>query len=66
MSRTVLDLKSDLMRKAQKLTGITKKAELVNFVLEALVRQKEIEEILHLRGRVQWKGSLRKIRANRF
>ena len=66
MSRTVVDLRDDLVRRAQKLTGLTKKVELVNLALEGLVRQKEIEEILHLKGQVQWKGSLSKMRANRF
>lgn len=66
MSRTVVDLRDDLVRRAQKLTGLTKKVEIVNLALEGLVRQKEIEGILNLKGRVEWKGNLRKMRANRF
>lgn len=66
MSRTIIDLRDDLMRQAQKLTGLTKKVEIVNFALERLVRQEEIEKILKLKGRVEWSGNLRKMRRNRF
>lgn len=66
MSRTVVDLKDDLVRKAQELTGLTKKVALVNFALERLIEQKEIERILTLKGRVDWQGDLRRMRRNRF
>ena len=45
MSRTVIDLRDDLIRKAKKLTGLSKKVEIVNLALEHLIRQMEIEEI---------------------
>ena len=66
MSRTVIDLRDDLIRKAQKLTGLTKKVEVVNFALERLIQQKEIEEILDLKGTIHWEGNLRQMRKNRF
>ena len=66
MSRTVVDLRDDLVRKCKKITGLTKKVELVNFALERIVRQNEIEEILTLKGTVQWTGNLREMRRNRF
>jgi len=66
MSRTIVDLRDDLVRKAKKLTGLTKKVEIVNLALEKLIQQKEIEEILNLKGRVEWTGNLRKMRRNRF
>lgn len=66
MSRTVVDLRDDLVQKAQRLTGVTKKVELVNFALEHLIQQKEIEKILALKGKVPWRGDLRKMRGNRF
>jgi Arc/MetJ family transcription regulator len=66
MSRTIIDLRDDLVRKAQKLTGLTKKVELVNFALERLIQQKEIEEILDLKGTIHWEGNLRQMRKNRF
>lgn len=66
MSRTVVDLRDDLVTKAQRLTGLTKKVEIVNFALERLIQQKELEEILTLKGSVQWTGDLRRMRRNRF
>lgn len=66
MSRTVVDLKDELVKKAKNLTGITKKVELVNYALERLVRQKEMEKILTLKGKVKWEGDLEKMRRNRF
>lgn len=66
MSRTVVDLRDDLVRKARKLTGLTKKVEIVNLALERLIRQKEIEGLLNLKGAVHWEGDLRKMRRNRL
>ena len=66
MSRTVVDLRDDLIARAQRLTGLTKKVEIVNLALERLIRQKEVEEILGLKGSVQWAGNLREMRRNRF
>ena len=66
MSRTVVNLRDELVREAQKLTGLTKKVEIVNLALEHLVRQKEVEKILDLKGSVRWEGNLRKMRRNRF
>ncbi len=66
MSRTVVDLKDELVKKAKNLTGITKKVELVNYALERLVRQKEMEKILTLKSKVKWEGDLEKMRRNRF
>ena len=66
MSRTVVDLRDDLVRTASRLTGVRKKVELVNLALERLIRQKEIEKLLHLKGSVRWKGSLKEMRRERF
>ena len=66
MSRTVVDLRDDLIKRAQHLTGLTKKVEIVNLALERLIRQEELEEILNLKGSVQWVGNLKKMRENRF
>lgn len=65
MSRTVVDLQDELVKKALKLTGLTKKVELVNLALKQLIRQKEIEEVLNLKGTVKWTGNLREMRRNR-
>lgn len=65
MSRTVIDIKNDVLKKAQKLTGIQKKVDIVNYALRKLVEQKEIEKILELKGKVKWEGNLEKMRADR-
>ena len=65
MSRTVIDIQDDLLRKAQKATGITKKVEIVNYALKRLLEQKEIEKVLTLRGKVKWEGDIEKMRRDR-
>ncbi len=66
MSRTVIDIKDELLEKAKKLTKMTKKVDIVNYALERLVRQKEIEKILGLKGKVKWEGNLEEMRRDRF
>jgi Arc/MetJ family transcription regulator len=65
MSRTVINIEDDVLKKAQKLTGIQKKVDIVNFALKKLVEQKEIEKILALKGRIKWEGNLEEMRAGR-
>jgi Arc/MetJ family transcription regulator len=65
MTRTVIDIQDDLLKKAQKLTGISKKVEIVNYALKRLLEQKEIEQFLELRGRVKWEGDLEDMRKDR-
>jgi len=66
MSRTVVNIEDKLLKKAQRLTGITKKVDIVNFALKKLVEQKEIEKILKLSGKVKWEGDLEEMRRGRF
>lgn len=65
MSRTVVNIQDDTLAKAQKLTGIRKKVDIVNYALQRLVEQKEIEKILELRGKIRWEGNLRQMRKDR-
>ena len=65
MSRTVIDIQDDLLRKAQKMTGISKKVEIVNYALKRLLEQKEFEKVLELRGKVKWEGNLDEMRKDR-
>jgi Arc/MetJ family transcription regulator len=65
MSRTVIDIQDDLLRKAQKMTGMSKKVEIVNYALKRLLEQEEIEKVLELRGKVKWEGNLREMRKDR-
>jgi Arc/MetJ family transcription regulator len=65
MSRTVIDIQDDLLRKAQKMTGISKKVEIVNYALKRLLEQKEFEQVLELRGKVKWESNLDEMRRDR-
>jgi Arc/MetJ family transcription regulator len=65
MSRTVIDIQDDLLKKAQKITGISKKVALVNYALKRLLEQKEIEQVLELKGKVKWEGNLDEMRRDR-
>ena len=65
MSRTVIDIQDDLLRKAQKMTGISKKVEIVNYALKRVLEQKEFEQVLELRGKGKWEGNLDEMRRDR-
>ncbi len=65
MSRTVVDLDDALVKKAGRLTGLTKKVEIVNLALGELVRRKEARRILGLAGKVKWVGRLKEMRRDR-
>lgn len=66
MSRTMVNVWDDAVRKAQRLTGMKKKVEVVNLALEELVRQREIYKgIMELEGRVRWEGDLKVLRKDR-
>lgn len=66
MSRTVIDIEDEMMKKAQRLTGMKKKVDIVNFAIKQLVEQKEIEKILNLRGKIKWEGNLEEMRRGRL
>ncbi len=65
MARTVIDIDEEIFARAQKLTGLRKKVDLVNYALKKLVEQKEIEKILDLKGKVWWEGDLEETRRDR-
>lgn len=65
MSKTVIDLNDSYIESARKLTGLKKKIDIVNFALEKLVKQKEIEGILKLKGKINWSGNLENMRRDR-
>jgi Arc/MetJ family transcription regulator len=58
MSRTVINIEDELLKRAQELTGLNKKVDIVNYAIRKLVEQKEIEKILDLKGKIQWEGNL--------
>lgn len=65
MARTVIDIDEEMLAKAQRLTGLRKKVDVVNYALKKVVEQKEIEKILDLRGKVKWEGDPEEIRKDR-
>ncbi len=65
MSRTVVNLRDGLLRRAQRLTGVKKKVEIVNLALEELDRRREARKILELAGKVRWEGNLKAMRRDR-
>ncbi len=65
MSRTVVNLRDDLVRTAKKFTGLKKKVDVVNLALEEMVRRYEARKILNLAGKVRWEGNLKVMRRDR-
>ena len=65
MARTNIDLDEALMRKAQKLTRLRTKRQVVNRALELLVRSESRKGILRYYGAGIWEGDLKTSRRNR-
>lgn len=65
MARTVVDLNDVLVRQAQKLTGMTKKVDIVNYALEELVKRVRRKDLLKLMGSGCWHGNLEVMRRAR-
>jgi Arc/MetJ family transcription regulator len=64
--RTNIVLDDELVKRAQRLTGIKTKRELINEALRTLVQLQEQAEILPLRGQLNWEGDLDSMRESRF
>jgi Arc/MetJ family transcription regulator len=64
--KTNIDLDERLVTRAQRLTGLKTKKEVVNHALSELVRRRDQKAILQLRGKVSWVGDLEAIRESRF
>ena len=63
--RTNIVLDDKLIERAQKLTGIKTKRELVQVALETLISLHEIDDIHNLRGGLKWEGNLHEQRLSR-
>jgi len=63
--RTNIDIDDALMAKALRVSGARTKRAAVEAGLRLLVRLKEQEEILHLAGKVRWRGDLDRSRLGR-
>ena len=64
--RTSIDIDEVLMQKARAASGQATKRGVVEEALRLLVRLKSEEDILALRGRIDWKGNLAASRKRRF
>ena len=64
--RTNIVLDDKLIERAQKLTGIKTKREVVHEALRVLILLKEQAEVRALRGKFPWDGSLNDQRQSRL
>ena len=56
--RTNIDIDDELLARAQAVAGTKSKKATVEFALRELVRRKERQKSLELRGKVSWEGDL--------
>ena len=65
MIRTNIELDEKLVAEALKLSRLKTKKAVVHYALEELVRRKRRKRLLELEGRVEWRGSLDRMRKSR-
>ncbi|MBK4738970.1 type II toxin-antitoxin system VapB family antitoxin [Noviherbaspirillum pedocola] len=63
--RTNIEIDDQLMSEALHATGLKTKREAVELGLRTLVRLNQQEQIRQLRGKVNWKGDLDKMRTDK-
>ena len=63
--RTNIVLDEDLIERAQKLTGIKTKREVVQEALRTLILLREQAEVRQFRGKLKWEGNLDEMRQTR-
>jgi Arc/MetJ family transcription regulator len=64
--RTNIVLDENLIERAQKLTGIKTKREVVQEALRTLILLREQTEVRQLRGKLKWEGNLDEQRQSRI
>lgn len=64
--RTNIDLDDKLIKRAQELTGIKTKREVVHEALRTLILLREQAEVRSLRGKLKWQGDIHEQRLSRF
>ena len=64
--RTNIMLDDKLVERAQKLTGIKTKREVVQEALRTLILLREQTEVRSLRGKLLWEGNLDDLRQSRI
>lgn len=60
--RTTLNLRDDIIKQVIKITGAKNKSQAVNEALEAYVREKRMQNLLGLRGRLHLEETWKKLR----
>jgi len=60
--RTTLNLKNDIINKVIQFTGAKNKSQAVNEVLEAYIREKRMQKLLELRGKLHLEDNLKELR----
>jgi Arc/MetJ family transcription regulator len=63
--RTNVILNDELIRKAQQLTGIKTKKDVIHEALITLIRMREQAQVRALRGKLPWDGDLNQQRQGR-
>ncbi|PJE79881.1 Antitoxin VapB11 [invertebrate metagenome] len=64
-ARINIVIDQDLMSEALELSGLGSRRELVNYALQELVSREKQKQILSLKGKVAWVGSLDDMRETR-
>ena len=64
--RTNIEIDDELMKEAQRLSGLKTKRAVIDAALRMFVRVKRQTDILSLPGKVRWEGNLDEMREGRF
>jgi metal-responsive CopG/Arc/MetJ family transcriptional regulator len=60
--RTTLNVKNDLINKVLELTGAKNRSQAVNDVLEYFIKEKQINNLLNLKGKLHLDENLKDLR----
>jgi len=60
--RTTLNLKNDLINKVLELTGAKNRSQAINDVLEYFIKEKQINNLLNLKGKLHLDENLKDLR----
>ena len=63
--RTNIEINDELMKEAQKLSGLKTKRAVMDAALRMFVRVQHQKDILNLAGKVRWEGDLDAMREGR-
>ena len=64
--RTNIEIDDELMKEAQRLSGLKTKRAVIDAALRMFVRVKRQTDVLSLPGKVRWEGNLDEMREGRF